>query len=70
MGFDIRLSKLLNAAHKQKRGREIRQAAQRLVDPIGMGKEYQMLGVTGNGRLENKGDGEGVWPFILKDMSS
>lgn len=66
MGYHARLSKLLNTAAEEIRNLRIRQAGQRLIDPIGMGKQYQVLGVTGNGRLESKGVGEEVWPFIRK----
>ncbi|KLO09764.1 DUF185-domain-containing protein [Schizopora paradoxa] len=67
MGYHVRLSKLLSTATDENRNLRIRQAGRRLIDPTGMGKQYQVLGVTGKGRLESKGVGEEeVWPFVVR----
>ena len=66
MGYHVRLSKLLMTADDENRNLRIRQAGQRLIDPTGMGKQYQVLGVTGKGRLESKGVDEDVWPFVAR----
>jgi NADH dehydrogenase [ubiquinone] 1 alpha subcomplex assembly factor 7 len=47
----------------------IAQGAKRLIDPTGMGREYTVLGVVGDGKgaskdqqeLESSGE---VWPFV------
>lgn len=58
----MRIEMLKRAAKTEERRDAIDTAASRLVDTIGMGKEYQVLGITCHGK--NAG-GEGtVWPFI------
>ncbi|KAF8917251.1 S-adenosyl-L-methionine-dependent methyltransferase [Mucidula mucida] len=46
MGLEPRLEALKNAAKTDERREAIESAAKRLVDPDGMGKEYQVLGIT------------------------
>ena len=59
MGLELRLQSLLKAAGSEKQQKEIRTAAARLVDPIGMGKEYQVMGITNKESKETV-----VWPFL------
>ena len=68
MGLPMRLRTLLQAAKTEKRMEEIHGAAMRLVDPKGMGGQYQVLGITG----EKKGDGaiSEVWPFVKEPPRS
>ncbi|EIM90675.1 DUF185-domain-containing protein [Stereum hirsutum FP-91666 SS1] len=74
MGLDIRLNALKQRAPKE-RADVIEGAAKRLVDKMGMGKEYRVLGIVadglGGGEKEGsdggggEGEGEGaVWPFV------
>jgi NADH dehydrogenase [ubiquinone] 1 alpha subcomplex assembly factor 7 len=60
MGMDMRVEALKCAAKTEARKEEIDKAARRLVDTLGMGKEYQVLGITSHGDdiLED------VWPFM------
>ncbi|KAF7424518.1 hypothetical protein PC9H_009825 [Pleurotus ostreatus] len=62
MGIDMRVDALVKAASTEERQKVIRDAALRLADPVGMGKEYQVLGITSKPTSE---DGSpGVWPFV------
>lgn len=65
MGMNMRVESLKSAAKTEERKDDIEKAAKRLIDGTGMGKEYQVLGVTCHG--ENK-DGETtlecLWPFV------
>ena len=58
LGLQPRLDKLLSAASTSRRD-DMQAGARRLVDPLGMGKEYQVMGVVGGGK-----DDEEVYPFI------
>jgi hypothetical protein len=59
-----RLQGLLKAAKTDERRQEICSAAARLVDPTGMGKEYQVMGITNkpSEKLES-------WPFPEPDST-
>ncbi|KAF8150719.1 DUF185-domain-containing protein [Crassisporium funariophilum] len=59
MGLQLRLQSLLKNAATDTRRDEIRDAAARLVDPMGMGKEYQVMGIT-----NHLPAGSQVWPFV------
>lgn len=61
LGLPLRLQGLLRAAKTDKRREEIRSAAKRLVDPVGMGKEYQVMGITN--RPSERMKSASVWPF-------
>lgn len=54
-----RVEALVNAAKTEERRVDILGAAKRLVDPLGMGAQYKVLGVTGKGSEE-------VFPFADK----
>ncbi len=56
LGMASRLQKLLDGAPNPERRGEIAQAAMRLVDPKGMGAQYQFLAITPPGVNE-------VYPF-------
>ena len=58
LGLQLRLQGLLKVAKTDERRQEISSAAARLVDPTGMGKEYQVMGITGKPSGELKS-----WPF-------
>ena len=64
MGMQMRIEALKRAAKTEVRRDAIEKAAGRLVDTFGMGKEYQVLGVTCHGKSAG-GDGieDVVWPF-------
>jgi len=65
MGMHIRVEALKCAAKTNDGKSSIERAASRLVDPLGMGKEYQVLGITSHDRIaDDAGAPEGVWPFI------
>lgn len=63
MGLELRLKSLLKAAETDERRKEIREAAARLVDPIGMGKEYQVMGIM-NKPKSKESENMVVWPFF------
>ena len=42
----------------------VMQAVMRLIDPTGMGTQYQFMGITGIGLREKQADGDVVWPFV------
>jgi hypothetical protein len=60
MGLGTRIATLRRAAASPERGVALEQAAARLVDGAGMGREYKVMGVTG-GVVGGIGE---VWPFI------
>jgi len=65
MGIHIRVEALKRTAKTEGRQASIEKAACRLVDRLGMGKEYQVLGLTSHERSgDDAGDVEGVWPFM------
>lgn len=62
MGLEMRVDNLKRAAKSEDRKVEIDKATERLVDPLGMGMEYQVLGVT---QHDNGEESAGtVWPFM------
>jgi NADH dehydrogenase [ubiquinone] 1 alpha subcomplex assembly factor 7 len=56
MGLPLRVSALVRNAASQDRKEAIQTAAERLINPLGMGREYKFLGLT-----SRKGH---VWPFV------
>lgn len=46
MGLEARVNALLRAATSEARQEQIASAAKRLVDPLGMGAQYKVLGVV------------------------
>jgi len=65
MGMDIRVEALKHAAKTEARKEEIDKAACRLVDTMGMGMEYRVLGITSHGRIgDDAGAADDVWPFM------
>ncbi|KAF5372745.1 hypothetical protein D9615_010093 [Tricholomella constricta] len=46
MGISVRVDALARRAETEERRAAIREAADRLVDPVGMGKEYRFMGFT------------------------
>jgi NADH dehydrogenase [ubiquinone] 1 alpha subcomplex assembly factor 7 len=68
MGLEPRVQALMSAAPDDVRRTEISQAAQRLVDPTGMGKQYKILGIVpwengmpnaDDSRIQNE-----IYPFL------
>lgn len=57
LGLQARLTSLLASAATDERREDMRKGAQRLIDPLGMGEEYKVMGIEPLG-----GDGE-VYPF-------
>jgi NADH dehydrogenase [ubiquinone] 1 alpha subcomplex assembly factor 7 len=62
MGLQLRVDALKHGSKTEQRERVIEEAAKRLVDSTGMGKEYRVLGITGSDK------GQDTWPFM--DMQS
>ncbi|KAI0749705.1 S-adenosyl-L-methionine-dependent methyltransferase [Daedaleopsis nitida] len=62
MGLQARVSALKAAATDEERRKQIEQAANRLVDPTGMGSQYQFMALTGKRTQELKE--EELWPFV------
>lgn len=63
MGLGTRVNTLQRAAASPERADVLGEAAARLVDPVGMGKEYKVMGVTAGAA-----DTDGVWPFIAGEI--
>lgn len=59
MGLHVRVDALVRSARTQEQRNAIQQAADRLVDPAGMGVQYQIMGITGG-----KDPSKPVWPFL------
>jgi NADH dehydrogenase [ubiquinone] 1 alpha subcomplex assembly factor 7 len=65
MGMHMRVEALKRSAESEARKEVIDKAASRLVDILGMGKEYQVLGITSHRRSgDDAGAMKGVWPFM------
>jgi NADH dehydrogenase [ubiquinone] 1 alpha subcomplex assembly factor 7 len=62
MGIQIRAAGLARSASSPERRRAIEDGANRLVDPLGMGEQYKVLGVVAKSSGEGHDVG-GVWPF-------
>ena len=58
VGVQVRAQRLIDAAPTQERKTAIAEGVNRLVDPLGMGGQYAVLGVTGAPRDDP------VWPFL------
>ncbi|KAG9315034.1 S-adenosyl-L-methionine-dependent methyltransferase [Chiua virens] len=58
VGVQLRADRLIKAASTQERKSGIAECVNRLVDPLGMGGQYAVLGITGTPK------GEAVWPFL------
>ena len=63
MGIGTRVSALQRAAASPERADALVEAAARLVDPAGMGRQYKVMGVTGGAA-----DADGVWPFVTGEL--
>lgn len=59
LGVQLRAASLIRAAPTMERKKAIEDDVSRLVDPLGMGGQYAVLGITS----EKKGD-QGCWPFL------
>lgn len=65
MNINARIAQLVRNSADPVRGDAILRAARRLVDPIGMGSQYKVLGITGNGaQRAQEGKEDVVWPFV------
>jgi NADH dehydrogenase [ubiquinone] 1 alpha subcomplex assembly factor 7 len=64
MGLELRLQSLLKSAGSENQRKEIREAAARLVDPIGMGNEYQVMGISNELPKPEESKDTVIWPFI------
>ncbi|KAL7279010.1 hypothetical protein ACG7TL_006842 [Trametes sanguinea] len=62
MGLQARLDALKASAKDDDRRKDIEQAAKRLVDPTGMGTQYQIMGMAG--RRQGELTDEERWPFL------
>jgi NADH dehydrogenase [ubiquinone] 1 alpha subcomplex assembly factor 7 len=66
MGIGTRVSALQRAAASPARADALSEAAARLVDPAGMGREYKVMGVTGG--MARTADADGMWPFVAGEI--
>lgn len=62
MGISARVDALRHAAVSSDRADALGKGVARLVDPVGMGRQYKVMGVTGGREV-----GE-VWPFIAGEV--
>ncbi|KAG8213262.1 S-adenosyl-L-methionine-dependent methyltransferase [Butyriboletus roseoflavus] len=58
VGVQLRADRLIKAAPTEERKTAIAESVNRLVEPLGMGGQYAVLGVTGTPKEE------AVWPFL------
>ena len=63
MGIDVRVEALKSQASPE-RADKVEKAAKRLTDLTGMGKQYQVLGLTSDAIPE---EDDGPWPFVKLD---
>jgi NADH dehydrogenase [ubiquinone] 1 alpha subcomplex assembly factor 7 len=61
LGMGTRVDKLIDSASSQERKDDISGSAKRLVDPLGMGAQYQVMGIVPS---SGEGHEEEVYPFI------
>jgi NADH dehydrogenase [ubiquinone] 1 alpha subcomplex assembly factor 7 len=64
MGLLLRVNALVRNAKSDERRTPILDAAKRLVDPAGMGKEYQVMGITSFSSGAERQAPVEVWPFF------
>jgi len=67
MGLGMRLRTLLQAAKTEERLQEMHGAAMRLIDPDGMGGQYQVLGITSERPKDADTTIPEPWPFVKED---
>lgn len=65
MGIDIRIAALVRSTSSLERKKAIEDGANRLIDPLGMGEQYKVLGVVAKSRGEAGQDVSEVWPFTV-----
>lgn len=63
MGIGTRIQKLMNEAKDETRKKDIMSAAARLVNPLGMGGEYKVMGVVPRMGRDGVVETE-VYPFV------
>lgn len=66
MNINARVAQLVRNSADSVRGNDILRATRRLIDPIGMGTEYKVLGITGAGARQPRVE-DLVWPFVQID---
>ncbi|KAF8301040.1 DUF185-domain-containing protein [Clavulina sp. PMI_390] len=71
LGLELRAKKLADAATSDERKAIITEGAQRLVNPVGMGRQYKIMGIVPERRKAVGGEGseqqkdESIYPFEL-----
>lgn len=69
LGLQPRVEALVKASTAPERTKDIESGAKRLVDPMGMGAQYKVLGIeagpSGPGVGKNKGEEGKVYPFEM-----
>lgn len=70
MGIEIRAAALVRSAFSLERKKAIEDGASRLIDPLGMGEQYKVLGAVAKGRAEEGQDVGEVWPFTVIQNSA
>lgn len=68
MGIQLRTASLIRAATTPERRKVIEEGVNRLVDPLGMGGQYAVLGITSNKKVGPRD--QGVWPFVDVEASA
>ncbi|GAA5882074.1 hypothetical protein JCM16303_005591 [Sporobolomyces ruberrimus] len=69
LGLAPRLASLMRSAPNEERKKDIESAAKRLIDGLGMGGQYKVMGVTPKGRTEaTGGKKEQCFPFDLQGI--
>ena len=62
MGIQLRTASLIRAATTPERRKVIEEGVNRLMDPLEMGGQYAVLGITSNKKIGPRD--QGVWPFV------
>jgi len=62
MGIQIRAAALAHSASSSERKQSITDGANRLIDPLGMGEQYKVLGIVAKGGGDAQ-DVHAAWPF-------
>ncbi|WWC88170.1 uncharacterized protein L201_003075 [Kwoniella dendrophila CBS 6074] len=71
LGLQPRLKKLIDSATNENRKEDIRKSAQRLIDPLGMGGQYQVMGITSDSDSgKTTTTKEEIYPFITPKPQS
>lgn len=70
MGIEIRAAALVRSASSLERKKAIEDGTRRLIDPLGMGEQYKVLGAVAKSTGEEGQEVGEVWPFTIIQNSA